>query len=144
LLGLVFLVDRAGLGLLRASLARLEEGLSPTEGRFSFRSRSGFSGVLACLEGEICIAASSSPVVLPDLLRGLLLGVAGAAAFLLDLGVLIKASGSEIGANIFPFALELLLTGSSPPEMSSTSTGFTAFPAWALVFLTGRSSLACT
>jgi len=142
---LVFLLERAGLGLFRASFARLEQGLRPAEGRFSFRPLSGFSGVLACLLGDNAMDASSSLAPDPDLFRGLLFGVAGAAAaFLLDLGVLIRASGSDTGCNIFPLALELLLVCSSPPDMSSTSTGFTDLPALALVFLTGRSSLAWT
>lgn len=143
-----FLLDTVvvGLGLFRASLARLEQGLSVAEGRFSFKSLSGFRGVLACLLGESCKPSDSSPALIPGLFCGLLLGVAGAgvAAFLLDLGVLIKDSGSLTGINAFPFPLVLVLTGSSPPEISSTSTGFTSLPALVLlVFLTGRSSLLC-
>lgn len=134
-----------GLGLFRASCANLEHGLSAAVGRFSFKSLNCFSGVLACLLGDIFVSAESSSAELPDLFRGVLLGVAGAAAFLLDLGVRIKDSGSaDTGARAFPFPLVLLLTDSSPPEISSTSTGFTSFPALLLVFLTGRSNLVCT
>ena len=58
-----FLLDTlvVGLGLFRASLARLEQGLSAAEGRFSFKSLSGFRGVLACLLGESCKSESSLP-----------------------------------------------------------------------------------
>ena len=82
------------LGLTRASLERVEQGLSPDTGRFSFIC---LRGVRACLEGDTSVSFSrglespadrlvaSLPGVSFDLLGVFLLTV-----FLFDLGVLIK------------------------------------------------------
>jgi len=62
------------------------------------------------------------------------------AAFLLDLGVLNNFSGSSIGCNNPLLLVDFGAVFSSPPETSSILTGVP----FDLVFLWGKSSLACT
>jgi len=132
-------LDNCGRGLFRARFDIAEHGLKFTLGIFSFNSLT-FNGVLACLLGDSWAESSICPVLFDTRLRGLLMGVSGfdsGAAFLLDLGVLRRASGSDIGAKIL--RLEVLLE-SSPLDTSSISTGFTALPALDLVFRMGKSN----
>ena len=128
------------LGLIRASLERVEHGLSPATGTFSFILR----GVRACLEGDTSVSFSRIFVSLADLfvfpgVTSSLLGVSLLTVFLFDRGVLSKDSGFSIGCNNLLDLVGLLLSS----DTSSTFTGVTAFPALELrVFLTGKSSLA--
>ena len=141
------------LGLFKANLDNADDGLRPT-GTFSLRSLICFNGVLVCLVGDTSVSASScfvsvAVLLLPALLgvAVLLLGVLAVAAFLLDLGVLNIASGSSTGNNnpLLLVEADFGAVFSSLPDTSSILTGVTALPALDdLVFLCGKSSLACT